>query len=116
MRRVLEPPRLRLLTQINTIPDGVKFLVDLRAEMLQVAADGDKRIQALETDLKNLLASWFDVGFLELRRIDWNSPASLLERLIRYEAVHRIESWEDLKNRLDSDRRCYAFFHPRMPD
>src|SRR5918998_2216978 len=116
LRRALEPPRLRLLTQINTIPDGVKFLVDLRAEMLQVAADGDKRIQALETDLKNLLASWFDVGFLELRRIDWSSPASLLEKLVQYEAVHRIRTWRDLKNRLDSDRRCYAFFHPRMPD
>ncbi|CAA9285409.1 MAG: Malonyl-CoA decarboxylase [uncultured Acetobacteraceae bacterium] len=116
LRRVLEPPRLRLLTQINTIPDGVKFLVDLRAEMLRTAADGDKRIQALETDLKNLLASWFDVGFLELRRIDWSSPASLLEKLVQYEAVHRIRTWRDLKNRLDSDRRCYAFFHPRMPD
>jgi malonyl-CoA decarboxylase len=116
LRRALEPPRLRLLTQINTIPDGVKFLVDLRAEMLQVAADGDKRIGALETDLKNLLASWFDVGFLELRRIDWSSPASLLEKLVQYEAVHRIRTWRDLKNRLDSDRRCYAFFHPRMPD
>ena len=116
LRRVLEPPRLRLLTQINTIPDGVKFLVDLRAEMLQASADGDKRIQALETDLKGLLASWFDVGFLELRRIDWSSPASLLENLVQYEAVHRIRTWRDLKNRLDSDRRCYAFFHPRMPD
>jgi malonyl-CoA decarboxylase len=116
LRRVLEPPRLRLLTQINTIPDGVKFLVDLRAEMLQASADGDKRIQALETDLKGLLASWFDVGFLELRRIDWSSPASLLEKLVQYEAVHRIRTWRDLKNRLDSDRRCYAFFHPRMPD
>jgi malonyl-CoA decarboxylase len=116
LRRVLEPPRLRLLTQINTIPDGVKFLVDLRAEMLAVAAEGDKRVGALETDLKNLLASWFDVGFLELRRIDWSSPASLLEKLVRYEAVHRIRTWRDLKNRLDSDRRCYAFFHPRMPD
>ena len=116
LRRVLEPPRLRLLTQINTIPDGVKFVVDLRAEMLQASADGDKRIQALETDLKGLLASWFDVGFLELRRIDWSSPASLLEKLVQYEAVHRIRTWRDLKNRLDSDRRCYAFFHPRMPD
>jgi malonyl-CoA decarboxylase len=116
LRRALEPPRLRLLTQINTIPDGVKFLVDLRAEMLQVAVEGDKRIQALETDLKGLLASWFDVGFLELRRIDWSSPASLLEKLVQYEAVHRIRTWRDLKNRLDSDRRCYAFFHPRMPD
>ena len=116
LRRALEPPRLRLLTQINTIPDGVKFLVDLRAEMLGASADGDKRIQALETDLKGLLASWFDVGFLELRRIDWSSPASLLEKLVQYEAVHRIRTWRDLKNRLDSDRRCYAFFHPRMPD
>ena len=116
LRRALEPPRLRLLTQINTIPDGVKFLVDLRAEMLGAAADGDRRIQALETDLKGLLASWFDVGFLELRRIDWSSPASLLEKLVQYEAVHRIRTWRDLKNRLDSDRRCYAFFHPRMPD
>jgi malonyl-CoA decarboxylase len=116
LRRALEPPRLRLLTQINTIPDGVKFLVDLRAEMLGASADGDRRIQALETDLKGLLASWFDVGFLELRRIDWSSPASLLEKLVQYEAVHRIRTWRDLKNRLDSDRRCYAFFHPRMPD
>ena len=116
LRRVLEPPRLRLLTQINTIPDGVKFLVDLHAEMLRVSTDGDKRIKALANDLRTLLASWFDVGFLELRRIDWSSPASLLEKLVQYEAVHRIRTWRDLKNRLDSDRRCYAFFHPRMPD
>ena len=115
LRRALEPPRVRLLTQFTTIPDGMKFLVDLRAEMLRLA-DGDRRIAALETDLKGLLASWFDVGFLELRRIDWNSPAALLEKLVQYEAVHRIRTWRDLKNRLDSDRRCYAFFHPRMPD
>jgi malonyl-CoA decarboxylase len=115
LRRALESPRIRLLTQFTAIPDGVKLLVDLRDDLLRVA-EGDPLLGALEADLKTLLASWFDVGFLELRRIDWNSPASLLERLIRYEAVHRIESWEDLKNRLDSDRRCYAFFHPRMPD
>ena len=70
---------------------------------------------ALESDLRGLLANWFDVGFLELRRIDWASPAALLEKLVGYEAVHEIKSWRDLKNRLDSDRRCYAFFHPRMP-
>jgi malonyl-CoA decarboxylase len=69
----------------------------------------------LERELSGLLALWFDVGFLELQRITWDSPASLLERLIAYEAVHAIRSWEDLRNRLDSDRRCYAFFHPRMP-
>jgi malonyl-CoA decarboxylase len=92
----------------------VKFLVDLRAELMSRMHD-DPLLQALETDLRALLASWFDVGFLELRRIDWSSPASLLEKLVGYEAVHRIRTWRDLKNRLDSDRRCYAFFHPRMP-
>ncbi|MCO6418653.1 malonyl-CoA decarboxylase [Siccirubricoccus sp. KC 17139] len=114
LRRVLETPRVKLLTQFTTIPDGVKFLVDLRAELLRLM-DEDPLLQALETDLRGLLASWFDVGFLELRRIDWNSPAALLEKLVDYEAVHRIRTWRDLKNRLDSDRRCYAFFHPRMP-
>lgn len=115
LRRVLEPPRIRLLTAFAAIPDGVKFLVDLRTDLLARLA-GDKQLQALETDLKGLLAAWFDVGFLELRRIDWRSPAVVLEKLVQYEAVHRIRTWRDLKNRLDSDRRCYAFFHPRMPE
>jgi malonyl-CoA decarboxylase len=114
LRRALEPPRLRLLTQFTTIPDGRKFLVDLRGFLLQVKRD-DKLLAALESDLRGLLAAWFDIGFLELQRIDWNSPAALLEKLVGYEAVHEIRSWRDLKNRLDSDRRCYAFFHPRMP-
>jgi malonyl-CoA decarboxylase len=115
LRRALESPRVRLLTQFTAIPDGMKLLVDLRADLLR-AVETDPLLEALEADLKTLLTSWFDLGFLELRRIDWNSPAALLEKLIRYEAVHRIESWDDLKNRLDSDRRCYAFFHPRMPE
>ncbi|NBQ76125.1 MAG: malonyl-CoA decarboxylase, partial [Acetobacteraceae bacterium] len=115
LRRALEPPRLRLLTAFAAIPDGVKFLVDMRAELLRLK-DHEAPLQALETDLKGLLASWFDVGFLELRAIDWKSPAVLLEKLVQYEAVHRIRTWRDLRNRLDSDRRCYAFFHPRMPD
>lgn len=115
LRRALEPPRLRLLTQFGTIPDGVRLLVELRAFLLGVMAD-DPYLRALERDLKALLASWFDVGFLELRRIDWTSPASLLEKLVGYEAVHEIRGWRDLKNRLDSDRRCYGYFHPRMPD
>jgi malonyl-CoA decarboxylase len=115
LRHALEPPRIRVLRAFAAIPDGVKFLVDLRAELL-ARRDGDKLLEALETDLKGLLAAWFDVGFLDLRRIDWNSPASLLEKLVQYEAVHRIRSWRDLKNRLESDRRCYAFFHPRMPE
>ncbi len=114
LRRALEPPRIRLLTAFTALPDGVKFLVDLRADLLRRMGD-DPLLHALETDLKGLLASWFDVGFLELKRIDWSSSAALLEKLVEYEAVHRIRTWRDLKNRLDSDRRCYAFFHPRMP-
>jgi len=114
LRRALEPPRVRLLTQFTTIPDGMKFLVDLRATLLELTGS-DPHLAALEHDMRTLLASWFDVGFLELQRIDWNSPAVLLERLVGYEAVHEIRSWSDLKNRLDSDRRCYALFHHRMP-
>ena len=114
LRRTLEPPRVRLLTQFTTIPDGMKFLVDLRATLLE-RVKGDAYLTALDSDLRGLLANWFDIGFLELQRIDWSSPAVLLERLVGYEAVHEIRSWSDLKNRLDSDRRCYALFHSRMP-
>jgi len=116
LRAALEPPRLRLLTQFNGLPEGVKFLVDLRAEMLNVVGD-DPALAAMEGDLKGLLAAWFDVGFLELARISWRSPANILEKIMAYEAVHAIQGWDDLKNRLDdADRRLYAFFHPRMPD
>ncbi|MDA0997827.1 MAG: malonyl-CoA decarboxylase [Proteobacteria bacterium] len=116
LRLSLEAPRMKLLIQFNALPDGVKFLVDMRAELLH-RMRGNHALTALERDLKTILISWFDVGFLELRCIGWdNAPAALLEKLIAYEAVHAIESWDDLKNRLDSDRRCFAFFHPRMPD
>jgi len=113
LRRALEPPRVRLLTQFNALPEGTKFLVDLRADLIKLAKN-DKALAALEDDLKGLLTAWFDIGFLELKRITWDSPTSLLEKLSRYEAVHAVRSWSDLKNRLDSDRRCFAFFHPRM--
>jgi malonyl-CoA decarboxylase len=113
LRRALEAPRVRLLTQFTSIPEGVKFLVDMRAELMRHAR-ADPALAALDDDFRNLLAAWFDVGFLRLRRIDWDSPASLLEKLVGYEAVHEIRGWRDLKNRLDSDRRCYAFFHPAM--
>ena len=96
------------------MPEGVKFLVDLRSDLIDLADSAE--MKALNDDLRSLLASWFDVGFLELRRITWESPASLLEKLIAYEAVHEIRSWDDLKNRLEADRRLFAFFHPRMPD
>jgi malonyl-CoA decarboxylase len=114
LRRALVAPRVRLLTQFNALPEGVKFLVDMRAELLRLARKNRGGLAGLEGDIRELLASWFDVGFLELQRITWESPAALLEKLIAYEAVHAIRSWQDLKNRLDSDRRCFAFFHPRM--
>ncbi len=116
LRHYLEAPRVKLLTQFNALPEGIKFLVDMRADLLGPARS-DPALKALEQDLKSLLATWFDVDFLELRRISWDeSSASVLEKLIAYEAVHAIESWDDLKKRLDSDRRCFAYFHPRMPD
>jgi len=115
LRLALESAQLRLLTQFNGLPDGVKFLVDLRAEMLSFV-EASPAIQFLERDLRDLLAGWFDEGFLEMQRITWRSPAVVLEKIMAYEAVHAIQSWRDLKNRLDSDRRFYAFFHPRMPD
>ncbi len=114
LRAAMRSSRLRILTQFNAIPQGVKFLVDLRADLLRFVAD-DPLLKPLDRELEARLSAWFDVGFLELQRITWTSPAALLEKLVQYEAVHEIRSWQDLKNRLDSDRRCYAFFHPRMP-
>lgn len=114
LRNLLVPPRTQLLRQFNGLQEGVKFLVDLRAELLPLAA-GDPALKSLDQDILRLLASWFDVGFLDLQRITWETPATLLEKLIKYEAVHAIKSWQDLKNRLREDRRCFAYFHPRMP-
>lgn len=115
LRLALDPPRLKLLTQFNALPEGVKFLVDMRAELMGLTREHPDLLP-LEGDLRGLLASWFDVGFLVLERITWRSPAAVLEKIMQYEAVHAIQGWTDLKNRLDSDRRLYAFFHPRMPD
>ncbi|WP_417794988.1 malonyl-CoA decarboxylase [Terasakiella pusilla] len=115
LRRALEPARMKLLRQFNALPQGVKFLVDLRADVMKMSKK-DSRLKVLERDLKDLLISWFDVGFLELRRLTWSSPASVLEKITEYEAVHSITSWNDLKNRLARDRRLFAFFHPNMPD
>ena len=115
LRLALDAPRARFFTQFNLIPEGVKFLVDLRHDLLGQLAR-DPSLEVLKVELDGLLASWFDPGFLELKRISWHSPALILEKLIAYEAVHPIESWNDLRNRLDTDRRCYAFFHPRMPN
>lgn len=111
-----ESPRTRILTRFNALPQGVKFLVDLRADLLPLAR-AEPTLASLDDDLRSLLTSWFDVDFLELRRISWHTASgALLEKFMAYEAVHPVESWEDLKNRLDYDRRYFAFFHPRMPE
>lgn len=115
LRQALTAPRVDMLTQFNSLDRGVKFLVDMRADMLRLLRDNPE-IEPLEQDLQRLLRGWFDVGFLEMAQITFNSPAALLEKLIDYEAVHEIESWNDLKNRLDSDRRCFCFRHPNMPE
>jgi malonyl-CoA decarboxylase len=114
-RRATVSPRRRLLQRFSANPGGVAFLVGVRAEM-QPYLKTDKRLMALDVEMEYMFSTWFDVGFLDLRRISWDSPASLIEKLIKYEAVHDIKSWADVKNRLDSDRRCYGFFHPRLPE
>jgi malonyl-CoA decarboxylase len=113
LRKAFISARTRLLQRFAVFPEGMQFLVDLRAELLP-RLKVDTRLLALDAELEHLFSTWFDVAFLELRRISWDSPASLVEKLIKYEAVHDIRSWDDVKNRLDSDRRCYGFFHPRL--
>lgn len=115
LRQALYSPRTRLLQRFAGFDQGLRFLVDLRAELLPLLRV-HRWLVALDAELESLFSNWFDVAFLELRRISWDSPASLVEKLIRYEAVHAIRSWADVKNRLDSDRRCYGFFHPHMPN
>ena len=114
LRRAIVTPRQRLMQRFAAYPGGMRFLIDLRAE-LGPALRHDQRLLALDNELEQLFSTWLDVGFLELRRISWDSPAALVEKLIRYEAVHDIRSWADVKNRLDEDRRCYGFFHPSLP-
>jgi malonyl-CoA decarboxylase len=114
LRRSLVTPAMRLLTKFNALPDGMKLLVEMRAHLLALESD-DPDLGALDADFRHLLATWFDVGFLSRQRLTWESPASLLEKIIEYEAVHEIRSWADLRHRLDGDRRCYAFFHPSLP-
>ncbi|WP_225784298.1 malonyl-CoA decarboxylase [Xenophilus sp. Marseille-Q4582] len=115
LRRALLSPRARLLQRFSMAAEGMRFLIELRAELLPEVKK-DRRLSVLDAELEQLFSTWFDVAFLELQRISWDSPASLIEKLIQYEAVHDIKSWSDVKNRLDErDRRCYGFFHPRLP-
>jgi malonyl-CoA decarboxylase len=115
LRQRLESPRTNLFRQFNSLSHGIKFLVDIRND-LRGWLGAHTELRPVDDELRSLLSAWFDAGFLELRHVTWAAPANLLEKLIAYEAVHEIQSWTDLKNRLESDRRCYAFFHPNMPE
>jgi len=114
LARAADPPRQELLRRINMAPGGTGALIAMRSEIASCLR-GEPVLKLLDADLKHLFASWFNRGFLELRRIDWQTPAAVLEKLIAYEAVHEIKGWDDLRRRLAPDRRCFAFFHPALP-
>lgn len=113
-----ESPSRRLITQLNLAPQGTPRLIDLREDLLAIPkAASTSGLAALDRELESAFTAWFNAGFLELRRIGWDSSAQLLERIIRYEAVHQIRGWDDLRSRVEPvDRRCYGFFHPQMRD
>jgi malonyl-CoA decarboxylase len=115
LRSAVESPRQELLRRLNMAPGGTKVIVEMRELVLE---NRRRRpgFRALNDDLFHLLTSWFNRGFLQFERIDWRTSAAILEKLIAYEAVHEIEGWEDLRRRLGDDRRCFAFFHPALPD
>ncbi|XP_027043887.1 malonyl-CoA decarboxylase, mitochondrial-like [Pocillopora damicornis] len=120
LRQALEPAHTQLLSQISKLPGGVKDIVDMRGDLLEGLNEEKDRLarqelQALSSSIKNLLAQWFAVGLLDLRQVTWESPGSILEKVLRYEAVHSMSGWEDLKRRLAPDRRCYIYTHRSMP-
>ena len=117
LQHIAEPPRQELFRRLNLAPGGTAELVKLRGRLLPLTRSDPDRLGPVDTDLKHLFQSWFNRGFLMLRPIDWNTPASILEKIIHYEAVHAIGNWDELRQRLaPSDRRCFAFFHPSIPD
>jgi malonyl-CoA decarboxylase len=114
LAQAADPPRQEVLRRMNMAPGGTGALIAMRSELTARLHD-EPELKLLDADLRHLFASWFNRGFLELRRIDWQSPAAVLEKLIAYEAVHEIKGWDDLRRRLAPDRRCFAFFHPALP-
>lgn len=110
-----EPPRQELFRRLNMAQGGTAALVAMRGLLLK-KLKANPAWRTIDADLMHLLRSWFNRGFLRLERVDWHTSAMVLEKLIRYEAVHAIEGWPDLRRRLETDRRCFAFFHPQLPD
>jgi malonyl-CoA decarboxylase len=116
LQKALDSPRLEFFRRLNLAPGATAEIVAMRRDLLGLPLD-DPALAAVDADLRQLLYSWFNRGFLVLRRIDWHTPAAILEKIIRYEAVHEIQGWDDLRRRLDpADRRCFAFFHPSLID
>ena len=115
LRNALIPPRYKLLKQFIKLPNGFIFLRDMREDLLPFSKN-IPRLKKLDGDLKNMLVSFFDISFLDLSKISWNSPAALLEKLIEYESVHEIGSWNNLKHRLHTDRKIFAFMHHKIPN
>jgi malonyl-CoA decarboxylase len=116
LRAAVESPRQEFFRRLNLAPGATAEILAMRLDLLK-AIGGDPTLQRVDVDLKHLLASWFNRGFLVLRPIDWQTPAAILEKIIAYEAVHEIQGWDDLRRRLDpADRRCFAFFHPSLID
>lgn len=115
LQRAVEPVRQELFRRLNMAPGGTAALVEMRRLLLHGLPD-HPAWQAADNDLLHLLRSWFNRGFLRMERIDWRTSALVLEKLIAYEAVHAIQGWPDLRRRLQADRRCFAFFHPSLPD
>ena len=115
LARAAEPPRQELLRRLNRAEGGTGSIVQMRSRLLDRLRQ-DRSLKAVDADFQHLLSSWFNPGFLRLVQVDWSSPAALLERIIHHEAVHEIDGWNDLRRRLEPDRRCFAFFHPVLPD
>ncbi len=116
LHEAAEPRLQELLRRLNLAPGGTAVLVRMREDVLQ-KIPGHPELRRVDADFKHLFVSWFNRGFLVLRRIDWSTPASILEKIIQYEAVHEIKGWQELRARLDPpDRKCFAFFHPTLVD
>src|SRR6516225_1962004 len=110
-----EPPRQELFRRLNRAPGGTAMILRMRERLLELKRDS-RELEAVDWDFRHLLSSWFNPGFLQIVRLDWHTPAYLLEQIIAHEAVHEIQGWDDLRRRLEADHRCFAFFHPALPD
>jgi len=110
-----EPPRQELFRRLNRAPGGTATILHMRERLLEFKGE-HRDLDVVDWDLRHLLSSWFNPGFLQIVRVDWHTPAYLLEQIIAHEAVHEIRGWDDLRRRLQADGRCFAFFHPALPD